>query len=607
MKTCETKRFWKWLKNQLVYRPPAQSQTFVLPEQDAMEERAARAAEKAAASRLHDLATGRDEIERFAEESEKKAAKRTAELDPVILGYQHGREGRITVSASLDENRSVLEARYHVPRNKDLQLREFTLAGQKPCRILLAFIDGMVDKKLLTQAVIKPLMCYKNERGNLTGSELTDYVIHAVMPNTAAQKMAEYGKVYEAINGGDCVVFIEGSGEAVTADVKGFPSRGIGKTEIERTVRGSQAAFGEALRQNTAALHAMLQSSDFVTELFPTGKVNGKMCAVMYIDGIVNEAARKEIVRRIHGTLCDEVFDAGVFSQMLSENRLQFPENMSTERPDRVAAALLQGRVAVMVDGDPFAYIAPVNLWDFFHTPEDYEMRAPAAFFMRLLRYAGTLTGMFLPGLYISLVLYHHEAIPTEILLAIAGYRQFVPFTSIMEISFMIIAFELIRESTMRVPGQLGSSIGIVGAIVLGQAAVTAKIVSPLLVVVIAITGLSSYIVPEYRLGFSLRITQYAILVASCFAGLVGISLVSVFLVAELAGIKSLGIPYLTPLAPRTASAGDILRIPSSFTPNMRRPDELNTERVQKKPTPEELWRKQKPEQKQNAKDGDES
>lgn len=254
-----------------------------------------------------------------------------------------------------------------------------------------------------------------------------------------------------------------------------------------------------------------------------------------------------------------------------------------------------------MVEGDPFAYVAPVNVWDFFHNPEDYEMRLPAAVFMRALRYLGTMIAFLLPSLYISLVSFHYEAIPTEILLAIAGYRQFVPFPSLLEVLMMIFAFELIREATLRVPGQLGGSIGIVGAIILGQAAVSAKIVSPLLVVVIAITGLSSYVIPEYRLGFSIRITQYLILLAASMFGLVGVAVAAVLIVIELAGIKSLGVPFLTPLIPRTSTMTDILWIPSSGK-DMWRPDELNAKRVQQKPIPEELWRSQKPEQKEEDK-----
>jgi spore germination protein KA len=589
---------WSWLIKKFSYAPPKEDFEFVLPEADSLRKRAIKRGRAAKLQLEEDLELGRAEV--LLKKNEKQAAKREAELEPVILGYQHAKAGRVTVSSSVAENRAVLEARYHVPRNKDLQLREFNLKGEMPCRVLLAYIDGMVDKNLLLEAVIKPAVQYDNARGTLTGKELTDYMASDLLLNTQAQRIFEFAKVYEAINGGDCVIFIEGSGEALTADVKGYPCRGIGKSDIERTVRGSQAAFSEALRQNTAMLHSMLQSSDFVTEIFPVGKVNGKNCAVMYVDGIVNETARREIVRRIEGTKHDDVFDAGVFSQMLSENRLQFPENLSTERPDRVVSALMQGRIAIMVDGDPFAYVAPVSLWDFFHTPEDYEMRLPSAFFMRFLRYAGTLASLMLPGLYISLVLYHHEAIPTEILLAIAGYRQFVPFTSVMEVFFMIVAFELIREATMRVPGQLGASIGIVGAIVLGQAAVSAKIVSPLLVVVVAIMGLASYVLPEYRLGFAMRLTQYAVLVASCLLGLVGMSLAAVFLAAELVKIRSLGVPYLSPLVPRTSTFSDILRVPSAYSPDMRRPDELNVERVQKKPTKEEVWRSEMPQQKRD-------
>ena len=227
-------------------------------------------------------------------------------------------------------------------------------------------------------------------------------------------------------------------------------------------------------------------------------------------------------------------------------------------------------------------------------------MRLPAAVFMRSIRYIGTILTFMMPSLYISLTNFHYEAIPTELLLAIAGYRQFVPFSSLVEVLLMIFAFELIREATLRVPGQLGGSIGIVGAIILGQAAVTAKLVSPLLVVVIAITGLCSYVIPEYRFGFGIRITQYAMLFMSTLFGLVGASITLVFVITELAGLKSLGVPFLTPVIPKTATKSDVFAVPYDNQDDMWRPDELSPKRVQQKPTVEEVWRSQEPEQKED-------
>lgn len=528
---------------------------------------------------------------------------RADELDPIILAYEHGNmdRGRISVSSSLLENKTTISRLYHLPQNKDIQIREFELKGKVPIKMMLNYIDGMVDKQLLTLALLQPLMLFEYEKEGLIGATLIDKLVNNFIPHLQPIKIKSYQDVTKSINSGDCVLFIEGSQEALGIDVKGYKSRGIGKAEIEKTTRGSQAAFGEALRPNTALIHAMLQSTDLVTEMFPLGKVNGKNCAIMYVDGIVNETAKKELIRRIKGVKRDEVFDAGAFSQMISENKLQFPENMSTERPDRVVAALMQGRIALMVDGDPFAYIAPINLWDFFHSPEDYEMRLPAALFMRVLRYVGLVLAFFLPSFYIALVLFHYEAIPTEILLAIAGYRQFVPFPSILELLMMIFAFELIREATLRVPGQLGGSIGIVGAIILGQAAISAKLVSPLLVVVVAITGLASYVIPEYRFGFAVRITQYVMLVASASMGLIGFSLVLVLLVLELVGLKSLGVPFLAPIIPKTSTVQDILLVPMSDENDLWRPDELNTERIQRKPIKGEMWRSEKPEQKEEG------
>lgn len=614
---------YKKIFEYIQYKPKTEETTFVLPETEE-EQWIAYNKTKAKASVLDclsDVTNGIKSLSEVIELAKEKCASgkwtkedieilkirlemlemRADELEPIILAYEHGNmdRGRISVSSSLIENKTTIERLYHLPKNKDIQTREFELKGKIPVKMMLNYIDGMVDKQLLTLALLQPLMLFEYEKEGLIGETLTDKLVNNFIPHLQPLKITTYQDVTKSINAGDCVLFIEGSKEALGIDVKGYKSRGIGKAEIEKTTRGSQAAFGEALRPNTALIHAMLQSTNLVTELFLLGKVNAKNCAVMYVDGIVNETAKKELIRRIKGVKRDDVFDAGSFSQMISDNKLQFPENLSTERPDRVVAALMQGRIAFMVDGDPFAYIAPVNLWDFFHNPEDYEMRLPAAMFMRILRYTGLLLAFFLPSIYIALVLFHYEAIPTEILLAISGYRQFVPFTSVLELLMMIFSFELIREATLRVPGQLGGSIGIVGAIILGQAAISAKLVSPLLVVVVAITGLASYVIPEYRFGFAVRITQYAMLFSAAMMGLVGVSIVFLLILLEMVGLKSLGVPFLAPIIPKTSTVTDILRVPNSYENDLWRPDELNTERVQRKSTASESWREEKPTQKE--------
>lgn len=617
---------YKKIRKYLHYTPKQEEKSFVLPEtkESKWVEYNQAKAKSSVIDCLADITNGVKSVAEVIEMAKEKLATgkwnqedieimkirlemlemRSEELEPILLAYQHGNvdRGRISVSSSLIENKATISRLYHLPQNKDIQMREFELKGKLPVKMMLNYIDGMVDKQLLTVALLQPLMLFEYEKEGLIGKTLIDKLVNNFIPHLQPVKITTYADATKSINSGDCVLFIEGSQEALGIDVKGYKSRGIGKAEIEKTTRGSQAAFGEALRPNTALIHAMLQSTNLVTELFPLGKVNAKNCAIMYVDGIVNETAKKELIRRIQGVKRDDVFDAGAFSQMISENKMQFPENMSTERPDRVVAALMQGRIAFMVDGDPFAYIAPINLWDFFHNPEDYEMRLPAAMFMRVLRYIGMMLAFFLPSFYIALVLFHYEAIPTEILLAISGYRQFVPFPSVLELLLMIFAFELIREATLRVPGQLGGSIGIVGAIILGQAAISAKLVSPLLVVVVAITGLASYVIPEYRFGFAVRITQYAMLVAAATMGLVGVSIVLLLVVLELAGLKSLGVPFLAPIIPRTSTVTDILRIPMAGENDLWRPDELNTERIQQKPVKGELWRKQKPAQKEEDK-----
>ena len=511
---------------------------------------------------------------------------REDELAPVMLAYRHGftQAEDVAVSRSLEENANALERLYHADRTDDLKLRFFTLKSTMKKGLLLAYIDGMVDAKLATQSVIEPLMIFAEERAVRSADVMAERIRRQFLPMMQTVEAKDFGMVVKVLNKGGGALFIEGSDTAFLLEMAGYPMRAVGKAQIEETVRGSQASFTESMRGNISQVRALIRSENLVAEVVTVGRINRKECAILSVDGIVNPSLVREMKRRIEGVTVDHVFDCGALMQFLTERRTQFPQMLTTERPDRTAEALMQGRVAILLDGDPFASVVPALLWDFFHSTEDYEMRPPSALFMRVLRYLGALVTMLLPGLYIALTYFHQEAIPTQLLVVIAGYRQMVPFPSLIEMLLLIVSFEFIREATLRVPSRLGGSISIVGAIILGQAAVTAKLVSPVLVVVVALTGLASYILPEYRFAFSLRVCQYAFLIAGGMTGLVGISLLLVLLLIDLAGMASFGVPFLSPLMPR-ASGG--------YGEEDVRPDVLSPVRIVKAEGGGKRWQKE--------------
>lgn len=619
---------WQSLVDWLRYRPSEEAEQFVLRENTADD--ISRAIKEADSSRRQAIAdddqAGAKEAERLAREGqsadgsksrggrEKRAAKgdnvqerqsatdkkarevlaakradfalREEELAPILLSYRHGfvQAEDVAVSRSLEENANTLGRLYHADRTDDLKLRFFTLKSTMKKGLLLAYIDGMVDAMLATQSVIEPLMVFAEERAVHSADVMAQRIRRQFLPMLTTMEGTDFGAVVKALNKGGGALFIEGSDTAFLLEMAGYPMRSVGKAQIEETVRGSQSSFTESMRGNISQVRSLVRSENLVAEVVTIGRINRKECAILSVDGIVNPSLVSELKRRMEGVTVDHVFDCGALMQFLTERRTQFPQILTTERPDRTAEALMQGRVAILMDGDPFASIVPAILWDFFHSTEDYEMRPPSVLFMRVLRYLGALVTMLLPAVYIAMTYFHQEAIPTQLLVVIAGYRQMVPFPSLIEMLLLIVSFEFIREATLRVPSRLGGSISIVGAIILGQAAVTAKLVSPVLVVVVALTGLASYILPEYRFAFSLRVCQYAFLIAGGMTGLVGISLLLVLLLIDLAGMASFGVPFLAPLMPRAAGG---------YGEKDVRPDVLSPVRIVKSENGGKRWQKE--------------
>ncbi len=608
---------WQSLFTWLRYRPSESAEQFVLRENTADDvSRAIREADEARVQAMRDDAkAGEKEAERLLCEErsaegdaargvceERSAVDRQAgevlqakradfflradELAPIRLAYRHGFTVAedVMVSRSLEENANTLGRLYHADRTDDLKLRFFTLKSTMEKGILFAYIDGMVDPMLATQSVIEPLMMFAEERDVCSADEMAERIRRQFLPMMQAVEGTDFGAVVKALNKGGGAIFIEGSDTAFLLEMAGYPMRAVGKAQIEETVRGSQSSFTESMRGNISQVRSLIRSENLVAEVVTIGRINRKECAILSVDGIVNPSLVREIKRRMEGVTVDHVFDCGALMQFLTERRTQFPQMLTTERPDRTAEALMQGRAAILMDGDPFASVVPALLWDFFHSTEDYEMRPPSALFMRVLRYLGAFVTMLLPAVYIAMTYFHQEAIPSQLLVVIAGYRQMVPFPSLIEMLLLIVSFEFIREATLRVPSRLGGSISIVGAIILGQAAVTAKLVSPVLVVVVALTGLASYILPEYRFAFSLRVCQYAFLIAGGMTGLVGISLLLVLLLIDLAGMASFGVPFLAPFLPRAAGG---------YGEEDVRPDVLSPVRIVKSEDDGKRWQKE--------------
>lgn len=528
--------------------------------------------------------------------------KQRVELEPILLAYQSS-QGAIRerpMTTSLEENRKIIETQYHMPLNKDIVIRELDITSDPPVKALAIFIDGMVDTKNLNLAVLQPLMLLGSTQRRLYEGDLVDNVIKKYLPTNQVQRVDNFSKLQEGINSGDTALVFDGIAEAILVNTKGWEHRSIEKPSTEPTIRGSQAGFTENLRTNTTLIRTIIRNSDLVTEMMKVGTRSQTTVALLYMKTVANPQLVAEVKRRIQGVRTDSLDSSGTLIQFIEDHPiLPFPQSLSTERPDRVGTHLSEGRVALIVDGNPYIHILPISFFTCFHASEDLATPLLVANFQRILRLFGTLIAVFLPSLYIAISYFHVEALPTQLLLAIAGSREGVPFPAWFEVLVMEISFELIREAGVRIPGILGTTIGIVGAIILGQAAVTAHIVSPAVIVIIAITGLASFAIPDFQMAATIRLLRFLFLLFATVLGLLGMSTIIIWLNVILCSMKSFGMPYMVPFAPKTWAGVDVV-IRGPVYSQETRPDALNTRDRNRQPPISRIWKKKQPVRKED-------
>jgi spore germination protein KA len=359
-------------------------------------------------------------------------------------------------------------------------------------------------------------------------------------------------------------------------------------------VRGPQEGFTETLRTNTSLIRKRIKDENLIAETIQVGERSRTPCVLLYIKNIANVSMIEEARRRIASIKTDYLNDSGELEQFIEDNTyMPFPQVNATERPDKCALALSDGKAVILVDGSPFALIIPSVFTDFIRSSEDPFLRWPYTSMLRLVRIISILTSLMLPGIYIAITTFHQEMIPTSLLLAIDAAREKVPFPTIVEILVMEISFELIREAGIRIPGPLGPTIGIIGALILGQAAVAASIVSPILIIIVAVTGIGSFALPDYSMAFSIRYMRFGYIILGSIAGFLGLTtglyIHGIFLVSA----KSFGVPIFTPYGPRTQSKySDGILIPPIWK-RENRDEYLNASDSKRQPKISREWTKE--------------
>lgn len=474
-----------------------------------------------------------------------------------------------TLYASLSVNLDYIKSKYNLLINSDIITREFILNVKgKQYKAFLLYIDGMVDSQLLNDFVLEPLMMrnknnlYDGEQNRVISEavsnnitvrkvkkfNLADYLESCLIPQNNIKQSNSFEDLFSGVNSGNCALFVDTLDIAFDIDIKGFKQRGVEKPENEIVIKGPHEAFVENIRTNTSLLRRFTNNENLVIENIDVGKLTKTKCAVCYMKNIANNDLVAETKYRINNLDIETLLSSGQLEQLISDNNsLGLPKVLSTERPDNAAYHLLDGRIVILVNGSPNALILPAILIDFLTSPEDRNLKTIFANFLRGLRILASFFALLLPALYVSVTSFHIEILPTELLFSILSAREGVPFPIIFEILIMEISFEIIREASLRVPSAIGSTIGIVGGLVVGQAAVSAGVVSPILVIIVAITALSSFAIPDYSFSFHLRVFRFLFILLGYMSGFLGIGIGLFVYLSLICDMNSFGVSYFLP------------------------------------------------------------
>jgi spore germination protein KA len=461
-------------------------------------------------------------------------------------------EDDVALSKELSENINLLSQQFSYPKNNSLIIREFLLPiTHHKCSLI--FLESVSDTDLIEKRILQPLI-----ESNLENSCIKD--IKDFLSVKQLHEVSTIEECVEKIISGKAILLLEYSSIGLALSTSKVEHRSIEKPQSENVIKGPNESFIESLNVNMGLIRKSLRTKHLVSETVYINNSPRSDIRLLYHKEIANEELIENVKNRLNEITTKHIESLPILEQHIEERPYSLvPTVLYTERPDRVISFLLEGHVAILMEGSPSALVTPVTFWSFFHTAEDTYHRWAYGNFIRLIRLFAFFVALFTPSIYIAVTNFHREMIPTDLLLAIAGTREMVPFPAIIEVLMMEVAFELLREAGIRVPTPIGPTIGIVGALILGQAAVDANIISPILVIVVAITGLASFAIPDISFSFMIRISRFLFLLVSAMFGFLGFSILVTMVIAYLATIKSFEVPFLAPMAPHYRSSKDMI------------------------------------------------
>lgn len=448
----------------------------------------------------------------------------------------------------------------------DVQSRPIKIGRGHQVNGYIFFVKGMIDTTFAADNIISPLILL--ELNKTITKPVHQQIYDQLLTSGSIELENNLESFITKVLSGNVGLLMEGQRTAFSIEAKGWKERTVEESPTESVIKGSRVGFIENIRANTAMLRRMLKSPRLKIIELSLGTISNTKINIAYIEGVVKKGLLEEAKQRLERIDIDGILNVGILQEMLDDSTWSiFSESYSTERPDRACSCLLEGRIVILLDNSPFVIVAPSTISQLVQSVDDYSSKYIVASLTRIIRFIALHITLILPGLYVAFFSYHHEMIPTELLKSIAGAREQVPLPIFAEMLLLELAFEILREAGIRLPRAVGQAVSIVGALVIGQAAVSARLVSPPSIIVVALTAISSFTIPLTEGADSYRMLRFAVLIAAGVMGIPGMIAVLLIILVHVAGLRSFGVPYLAPANPVTLSDWKdfMLRLPMSF------------------------------------------
>ncbi|MBC8588568.1 spore germination protein [Paratissierella segnis] len=444
----------------------------------------------------------------------------------------------------------------------DILFREIEIGDEHKVKIIAIFVDGMANKEFVSDSAIQSLF-WKDDLNHIPVDETYELFFNRIFKEAIAsaelKKEDKIETIIDNILSGDTALLVENMDKCIVIGSRDGPSRSIEEPKTETVIRGPRDGFNEIMKFNLALVRRRIKDPKFKVKFKQVGRRSRTTVAVLYIDDIVDKKLLDEVKKRLDNVDIDAVLDSAILENLIEDNYLSpFPQVENTERPDSVAAALYEGRVGLIVDNSPFALIVPATMGTLIQSSEDYYERWSQTTIIRIIRIIAMFLSFTAPALYIAITAYHPGLLPTKLIYFLAASRINVPFPSVVEAILMELTMELLREAGTRVSGPIGSTIGIVGGLIIGQAAVDAGIVSPLMIIIVAVTTISTFAIPSYEMATGFRTVRFTFIALAGVLGLYGVVLGIIVLLSHFIILSSFGIPFTSPFSGLGIEEGDL-------------------------------------------------